>query len=127
MSQATNSDNVIFSVLITLISRSNISQQKLKFRASVAKQEFVKVIIGSVQKIVLAEFDKNEINISELREDIGLLRADIASLRVAKSKKTQNNNTQLTLSSTQATAEAKKQLIEDLIEVFATADIPLKK
>jgi hypothetical protein len=42
-------------------------------------------------------------------------------------EKTQNNNTQLTLSSTQAATEAKKQLIEDLIEAFATADIPLEK
>ncbi|CAI2190039.1 13335_t:CDS:2, partial [Funneliformis geosporum] len=42
-------------------------------------------------------------------------------------EKTQNNNTQLTLSSTQAAAKAKKQLIENLIEAFATADIPLEK
>ncbi|CAI2192459.1 6378_t:CDS:1, partial [Funneliformis geosporum] len=46
---------------------------------------------------------------------------------VRSQEKTQNNNTQLTLSSTQAAAKAKKQLIENLIEAFATADIPLEK
>ncbi|CAB4402418.1 unnamed protein product [Rhizophagus irregularis] len=40
-----------------------------------------------------------------------------------KSNKTQ----QLTLSSTQAAAESKKQLIEDLIEAFAIADVLLEK
>ena len=39
----------------------------------------------------------------------------------------QNSTQQLTLSSTRTAAESKKQLIEDLIEAFVTADIPLEK
>jgi len=39
----------------------------------------------------------------------------------------QNKTQQLTLFSTQTAAESKKQLVEDLIEAFVTADIPLEK
>jgi hypothetical protein len=39
----------------------------------------------------------------------------------------QNRTQQLTFSSTQAVSETKKLLIEDLIEAFAAADIPLEK
>ncbi|GBB93453.1 hypothetical protein RclHR1_21770003 [Rhizophagus clarus] len=39
----------------------------------------------------------------------------------------QNRTQQLTFSSTQAFSETKKLLIEDLIEAFAAADIPLEK
>src|SRR5207245_2530925 len=46
---------------------------------------------------------------------------------VKKQEETQNKTQQLTLSSIQASADLKKQLIEDLIEVFAIADIPLEK
>ena len=45
-----------------------------------------------------------------------------------KKQETQSNKTQqLTLFSAQKAAESKKQLIEDLIEAFAVADIPLEK
>ena len=44
-----------------------------------------------------------------------------------KNHEEKQNKTQLTLSSTQTVANSKKQLIEDLIEAFATADIPLEK
>src|SRR6202000_1167934 len=42
-------------------------------------------------------------------------------------EKEKNRTQQLTLVSTQEAAELKKQVIEDLIEAFAIADIPLKK
>jgi hypothetical protein len=46
---------------------------------------------------------------------------------VKKQEEAQNKKQQLTLSSTQAVVDQKKQLIEDLIEAFAIADIPLEK
>ena len=46
---------------------------------------------------------------------------------VKSQEENQNKTQQLTLSSAQAAAESKKQLIEDLIEAFAIADIPLEK
>src|ERR1044071_8196532 len=44
-----------------------------------------------------------------------------------KQEETLNKTQQLTLSSTQTAANSKKQLIDDLIEAFAVADIPLEK
>ncbi|CAB4426069.1 unnamed protein product [Rhizophagus irregularis] len=46
---------------------------------------------------------------------------------VKKQDDAQNKTQQLTLSSAQAAADSKKRLIEDLIEAFAIADIPLEK
>ena len=46
---------------------------------------------------------------------------------VKSQEENQNKTQQLTLSSTQVAAESKKQLIEDLIEAFVIADIPLEK
>ncbi|CAB4437813.1 unnamed protein product [Rhizophagus irregularis] len=44
-----------------------------------------------------------------------------------ESHEEQNKAQQLTLASTQVAADLKKQIIEDLIEAFAIADIPLEK
>ncbi|CAB4420469.1 unnamed protein product [Rhizophagus irregularis] len=44
-----------------------------------------------------------------------------------ESHEEQNKAQQLTLASTQVAADLKKQVIEDLIEAFAVADIPLEK
>ncbi|CAG8660696.1 14465_t:CDS:2, partial [Rhizophagus irregularis] len=49
------------------------------------------------------------------------------TLNVKKYEENQNKTQQLTLNSTQITSNSKKQLIEDLIEAFAIADIPLEK
>ncbi|PKK63155.1 hypothetical protein RhiirC2_789306 [Rhizophagus irregularis] len=49
------------------------------------------------------------------------------TLNIKKYEENQNKTQQLTLNSTQITSNSKKQLIEDLIEVFAIADIPLEK
>ena len=49
------------------------------------------------------------------------------TLNVKKYEENQNKTQQLTLNSTQIASNSKKQLIEDLIEAFATADIPLEK
>src|SRR5436305_2684779 len=49
----------------------------------------------------------------------------ITSMKSYKDK--EQNKTQLTLATTQEAAESKKRVIEDLIEAFATADIPLEK
>ena len=46
---------------------------------------------------------------------------------VRNHKENKDKTQQLTLSSAQTAAESKKQLIEDLIEAFTTADIPLEK
>ena len=49
----------------------------------------------------------------------------ITSMKSYKDK--EQNKTQFTLATTQEAAESKKQVIEDLIEAFATANIPLEK
>ncbi|PKY34385.1 hypothetical protein RhiirB3_457979 [Rhizophagus irregularis] len=46
---------------------------------------------------------------------------------VRSQEESHNRTQQLTLSSTRAASESKNQLIEDLIEAFAIADIPLEK